>query len=100
MVVSNAPGSPRPSERMTCSIHALSLPLLQESRIFIESPEHVRVQCLRHELDAFADARTWHDRHLLIDQVNTIAADRRNGAERLPHGDFLHPDRGRNRIAS
>jgi hypothetical protein len=70
-VVRRAAGSPRPSDRMTCSIHALSLPLLHETRIFIAgSFDDIGMQCPCEELDAFSHARTRHDSRLLIEEID------------------------------
>src|SRR5689334_11221732 len=100
-VVSSAPTSPRPSLRITCSIHALSLPLLQETRIFIWSGslEDVRMQATGDELDPFTDTWSRNDGGLLIDEVDAVVLHSRNCRQRLPRGNLPPPQIGWNRIA-
>src|SRR5262245_44774893 len=89
IVVSNAPTSPSPSEWMTCSIQALSLPLLQETRIFMQrSLEGVRVECVRNELDPLSDTRSGDHGPLIVQKVDARVSDGRQRIQRAPEVNF------------
>src|SRR3954469_16582315 len=85
-VVSSPAASPRPSERMTCSIHALSLPLLHDTRIFTagHSLERVGMERMSDEFHPFGDSRPRNHRLLLIEKVDTRISYGRQRYQRAP----------------
>src|SRR3954469_1407319 len=103
-VVSRPAGSPSPSLRSTWSIHALSLPLLHETRIFIrryvELLPCLWMQRASNELDRLRDPGTWNDGALVGEQVHAARPDRRHRGETLPDGNLTLPRLGGNGISA
>src|SRR5436309_3908055 len=105
IVVRSAPSSTSGIRRSTCTSHALSFPLDQETRhlviwlsgylvIWLPNSRFPRLgmQRARESLGGNHDARPRNDEFVADEQVHAIVLHGWNGPERIPHAPFgIHP---------